>query len=44
MLLHWKIIIGMILGVLYGLLAKMGWIDFTNYWIKPWGEQYLLIY
>ena len=29
--LHWKIIIGMVLGVLFGLLAsKMGWIDFTN--------------
>ena len=36
--LHWKIIIGMIFGVLYGLIAaKMGWIDVTNNWIKPWG-------
>ena len=36
--LHWKIIIGMVLGVLYGLVAsKMGWVDFTNDWIKPWG-------
>ena len=36
--LHWKIIIGMILGVIYGLIAsKMGWLDFTNNWIKPWG-------
>ena len=36
--LHWKIIIGMILGVFYGLVAsKMDWIDFTNNWIKPWG-------
>ena len=36
--LHWKIIIGMILGVFYGLLAnKMGWVVFTNDWIKPWG-------
>ena len=36
--LHWKIIIGMILGVLYGIIAsKMGWVDFTNDWIKPWG-------
>ena len=36
--LHWKIIIGMVLGVVYGLIAnKLGWIDFTNAWIKPWG-------
>ncbi|MEC7863438.1 MAG: dicarboxylate/amino acid:cation symporter [Bacteroidota bacterium] len=36
--LHWKIIIGMVLGVVYGLIAsKMGWVDFTNDWIKPWG-------
>ena len=36
--LHWKIIIGMGLGVVYCLIASnMGWIDFTNNWIKPWG-------
>ena len=36
--LHWKIIIGMILGVLYGLIANhFGYIAFTNHWIKPWG-------
>ena len=36
--LHWKIIIGMILGVVYGLIAnKLGLADFTNAWIKPWG-------
>ncbi len=36
--LHWKIIIGMILGVVYGLIAnKLGLVDFTNAWIKPWG-------
>jgi proton glutamate symport protein len=36
--LHWKIIIGMVLGVVYGLVAnKLGWVDFTNSWIKPWG-------
>ena len=40
--LHWKIIIGMILGVFYGLLAsKMGWVDFTNDWIKPWGKIFI---
>ena len=36
--LHWKIIIGMVLGVFYGLIASsLEWIDFTTYWIKPWG-------
>ena len=40
--LHWKIIIGMVLGVFYGLLAsKMGWTDFTNDWIKPWGKIFI---
>ena len=40
--LHWKIIIGMVLGVIYGLLAsKMGWTDFTNDWIKPWGKIFI---
>jgi len=40
--LHWKIIIGMILGVLFGILAsKMDWIDFTNNWIKPWGTIFV---
>ncbi len=32
----------MVLGVLYGLLAsKMGWIDFTNDLIKPWGKIFI---
>ena len=36
--LHWQIIFGMIIGVFYGVVAsKLGWIDFTNNWIKPWG-------
>ena len=36
--LHWQIIIGMLLGVLYGIIAsKMGWVNFTNNWINPWG-------
>ena len=40
--LHWKIIIGMVLGVIYGLLAsKMGMVDFTNDWIKPWGKIFI---
>ncbi|MAR39810.1 MAG: dicarboxylate/amino acid:cation symporter [Flavobacteriales bacterium] len=40
--LHWKIIIGMVLGVVYGLIAsKYGLIDFTDNWIKPWGEIFV---
>ena len=40
--LHWKIIIGMILGLIYGLIANsLGWVDFTNYWIKPWGTIFV---
>jgi len=36
--LHWKIIIGMVLGTIFGILASnFGLIEFTNYWIKPWG-------
>ena len=36
--LHWKIIIGMILGSIFGILASnFGLIEFTNDWIKPWG-------
>ena len=32
----------MVLGVLYGLIAsKMGWVDFTNDWIKPWGKIFI---
>ena len=40
--LHWKIIIGMLLGVVYGLIAaQLGWVDFTNNWIKPWGVIFI---
>ena len=40
--LHWKIIIGMVFGVFYGLLAsKMGWFELTNDWIKPWGKIFI---
>ncbi len=40
--LHWKIIIGMILGVLYGLLAsRLAWGEFTNDWIKPFGTIFV---
>ncbi len=40
--LHWQIIIGMILGVLWGLLAtNIGAEQFTSDWIKPWGKIFI---
>jgi len=40
--LHWKIIIGMILGVLWAVLsAKMGWSQFTTNWIAPFGKIFV---
>ena len=36
--LHWQIILGLILGVLYGAVAAaQGWTDFTRDWIAPFG-------
>ena len=36
--LHWKIIIGMALGILYGVIAsRINLEHFTFNWIKPWG-------
>jgi len=38
MKLHWKIIIGLILGLCYGILATaQGWGAFTSDWIAPFG-------
>ncbi len=40
--LHWKIIIGLILGLFYGILsAAMGWSRFTEDWITPFGDIFL---
>lgn len=40
--LHWKIIIGLVLGVLFGLLSSsMGWNDFVIDWIKPVGTVFV---
>lgn len=40
--LHWRIIIGLILGSIYGLTAaNMGWQEFTLSWISPWGEIFV---
>jgi Na+/H+-dicarboxylate symporter len=40
--LHWKIIIGMILGILWALLSStMGWSAFTINWIDPFGTIFI---
>jgi len=40
--LHWKIIIGLALGVLFGLLSSsLGWNDFVIDWIKPVGTVFV---
>jgi len=40
--LHWKIIIGMFLGVVFGLIAiSMGWDQFISDWIKPFGTIFI---
>lgn len=40
--LHWKIIIGMVLGVIFGALAiQLGLKEFTLDWIKPFGTIFI---
>lgn len=40
--LHWQIIIGLILGLIYGVVAAVqGWGDFTSDWIAPFGTIFL---
>jgi len=40
--LHWKIIIGLILGVLWAFLSSyLGWSEFTKNWIDPWGRIFI---
>ncbi len=40
--LHWQIIIGLILGLIYGIVsAAMGWAQFTTDWIVPFGDIFL---
>ncbi|WP_291725312.1 dicarboxylate/amino acid:cation symporter [Bernardetia sp.] len=40
--LHWQIIIGMILGVVFGIAAVlMGWSGFVNDWVQPWGKIFV---
>ncbi|MCA9744495.1 MAG: dicarboxylate/amino acid:cation symporter [Deferribacteres bacterium] len=40
--LHWQIIIGLVLGLIYGIIsASMGWGLFTKNWIVPFGDIFL---
>ncbi|HLT33964.1 MAG TPA: dicarboxylate/amino acid:cation symporter [Aquaticitalea sp.] len=40
--LHWKIIIGMVLGIIWALLSSsMGWSTFTINWIDPFGTIFI---
>ena len=40
--LYWKIIIGLILGILFGILAaSQGWGQFTSEWIAPFGKIFI---
>ncbi len=39
---HWKILIGMLLGLAWGLIAlKTDWLIFTTDYIKPWGTIFI---
>lgn len=40
--LHWKIIIGLVLGLIFGILAAaQGWGGFTANWIAPFGKIFI---
>lgn len=40
--LHWKILLGMLLGVIYGLVAAhFKWVNFTDDYIKPFGTIFI---
>ena len=40
--LHWQIIAGLVLGLIYGLIAAAnGWGAFTNEWISPFGTIFI---
>ncbi|HHZ84075.1 MAG TPA: dicarboxylate/amino acid:cation symporter [Nitrospirales bacterium] len=40
--LHWQILVGMVLGVIYGLVsATLGWSHFTSDWVVPFGDIFL---
>ena len=40
--LHWKIIIGLISGLLFGVLAAtQGWVVFVSNWVSPFGKIFI---
>lgn len=40
--LHWKIITGLVLGVIWALASSwLGWGTFTENWISPWGRIFI---
>lgn len=40
--LHWKIIIGLLLGIIWAVLSGFfGWSEFTTLWIAPWGRIFI---
>ncbi|MGY8918192.1 MAG: cation:dicarboxylate symporter family transporter, partial [Flavobacteriales bacterium] len=40
--LHWKVIIGLILGVVYAWMSvRFGWNEFTLNWIQPFGDIFI---
>jgi Na+/H+-dicarboxylate symporter len=40
--LHWKIIIGLVLGIIWAFLASyLGWNEFTKNWIDPFGVIFI---
>lgn len=40
--LHWKILIGMAVGIAFGVLAnQLGWGEFVKDWIKPFGTIFI---
>lgn len=42
--LHWKIIIGLVIGIIWAFVASaLGWNDFTQDWINPFGTIFIRI-
>ncbi|MFB1018831.1 MAG: cation:dicarboxylase symporter family transporter, partial [Flavobacteriales bacterium] len=40
--LHWKVIIGLVLGVIYAWMSvEFGWNEFTLKWIQPFGDIFI---
>ena len=40
--LHWKIIIGLVLGVIFAFISSaFGWSEFVVDWIDPWGKIFI---